>query len=422
MNYLLFIVYLIIICWWLLHLPVIKRLELDNRVIVGLFLCKVAAGMAIGWISIHYYGPGNDYWDLNDEAWKEYQLLVNNPGNYFRNIFTSDYADGYGGMFSSMNSYWNDLKGNILIKLVSVFNLFSRGDYYINSLFFNFIVFFGHVALYKLFISIFPDRKWLVIIGCFLLPSTLYFSSGMHKDGIVFLMLAVLIYCVYFALTQNKFTKKQWLFICISSIFIFLIRHYIFLAFAPALLAYVISVKTKWRPVLVFVGVYLVAGLLLFNVDALFSRIKPLEIIIAKQTEYLKLPKSDTEIGLTPLEPSLKSFASNTPESFNHLWLRPYLWEQPVKTMLPLCIELFIYQLLLLLFIFYRRKVPAPTLYTLLYFLLFFTLSIYLLTGFIVPNLGSIVRYRSIYLPLIITPLLCMINWGKLPFLSKIKI
>ncbi len=422
MNYLLFTVYLIIICWWLLRLPVIKRMGLDNRLIVALFLCKVAAGIAIGWISIHYYGPGNDYWDLNDEAWKEYQLLIHNPGNYFRNIFTSDYADGYGGMFSSMDSYWNDLKGNILIKMVSVFNLFSRGDYYINSLFFNFIVFFGHVALYKLFISIFTDRKWLVIIGCFLLPSTLYFSSGLHKDGIVFLVLSVLIYCVYQGLTQNNFTKKQWLFICISLVFIFLIRHYIFLALAPALLAWIISAKTKWKPVLVFAGVYLVTGLLLFNVDAVFSKIKPLEIIIAKQTEYLKLPKSDTEIKLTRLEPSFKSFASNTPESMNHLLLRPYIWELPVKTMMPLCAELLFYQLLLLLFIFYRRKINGPTLYTLFYFILFFTLSIFLLTGYIVPNLGSIVRYRSIYLPLIITPLMCMIKCDKMPRLSKIKI
>lgn len=421
LNYLLFAFYLFILCWLLLRVPVIKKSGLDKKTVIGLFLCKIVAGIVIGWVSIHIYGPGNDYWDLNDEAWKEYQLLIAHPGTYFSNIFTSDYPGGYGGMFSSFNSYWNDLKGNLLIKLVSIFNIFSRGDYYINSLFFNFIVFFGHVALYKIFSAIFKEKKLLVIIGCFLLPSTLYFSSGMHKDGIVFLMLSILIYCVYMALQQNKLTGKGLLFICISLFFLFLIRHYIFIALAPALLAWIISAKTKWKPVPVFATVYLFTGLLLFNIDVVFPRIKPLDIIITRQTEFLKLPNAETAIKLTPLTPTFKSFVSNTPEALNHLLLRPYIWELPVKSILPLSIELFICQLLLLLFIFYRGKNVGKANGIVTYFLVFFTISIFLLIGYIVPNLGSIVRYRSIYLPLIITPLLCMINWNRLPGFNEIK-
>ena len=193
MNYLLFAVYLVALSWLLLRIPAIKKSGIDRKVILGLFLFKIVAGIAIGWLSLHFYGSGNDYWDINREAWNEYRLLLTDPAKYFSNIFTSDYPGGYGGMFSSFNSFWNDLRGNILIKLVSVFNIFSRGDYYINSLFFNFLVFFGHVALYKLFMKIYPGRQWLVITGCFLLPSAMYFSSGIHKDGLVFLLLAVLI-------------------------------------------------------------------------------------------------------------------------------------------------------------------------------------------------------------------------------------
>ena len=138
MNYLLFVVYLVILCWLLLRTPFIKNTAINSKLLLGLFFIKVVAGVAIGWISIHIYGPGNDYWDVNDFAREEYQLLLSNPGNYFINIFTSDYQQGYGGLFSTGDSYWNDLRGNIVIKLISLFNLFSRGDYYINSLFFNF--------------------------------------------------------------------------------------------------------------------------------------------------------------------------------------------------------------------------------------------------------------------------------------------
>lgn len=419
MNYLLFAVYLILLCWLLLRIPFIKRSGISSKLVVGLFLIKVLAGIAVGWLSVHVYGPGNDYWDMNAEAWKEYQLLISNPREYFTNIFSTSYPGGYAGIFNSFNSYWNDLKGNIVIKLVSVFNIFSRGDYYINSLFFNFVVFSAHVILYKLFVNIFPHRKTLVIIGAFLLPSTLYFSSGIHKDGIVFLMLAVLIYSVHQSLQQKRFTKRRVLMICSSMVLLFLLRNFIFIALVPAMAAWVISAKTKWPAYLVFTAVYSITGLLLFNIGSVSSEIKPLEIITRKQAEYLNLPHSDTEIKLTVLQPTFKSFASNAPESFNHLLFRPYLWELPVKSLLPLNIELLVYQVLFFLFLFFRTGGGARPILPFLYFALFFVLTVFLLTGYIVPNLGSIVRYRSIYLPLLVIPLLCSVNWERLKNYKK---
>ena len=399
----------------------IKRSGINSKVIIGLFLFKIIAGIAIGWVSIHVYGDGNDYWDVNIEAWKEYQLLMTDPGKYFTNIFTSDYPGGYSGVFSSMNSFWNDLKGNIIIKLVSIFNIFSRGDYYINSLFFNFLVFFGHVALYRVFIKVYPGRSTLVLIGCFLLPSMLYFSSGIHKDGIVFLILAILIYCIYQSLQQNRFTKKYLLLISISLLLLFLIRHFIFIALVPALIAWIASVKLKQPPLKIFAIVYLVTGLLLFNINSLIKAVKPLELITQKQFDYLHLEKPKTEIGLTPLAPNFKSFAANTPEAFNHVLLRPYLLELPVKSLLPLNIELLFYQLLFFVFLFFRRRGTTDSNTPFIYFAVFFTLTIFLLIGYIVPNLGSIVRYRSLYLPLVITPLLCSIEWEKVKKTFKIK-
>lgn len=403
------------------RVPFVKRSGVSSKIIVLLFLLKIAAGIAIGWLSLHFYGTGNDYWDVNTEAWKEYQILMNDPGKYFSNIFTSGYPDGYSGFFSSVDSFWNDLKGNIIIKLVSVFNIFSRGDYYINSLFFNFLVFFGHVALYRVFTKVYPGSSTLVIIGCFLLPSLIYFSSGIHKDGIVFLMLAVLIYSVYQSLEQNRLNKKYLLLIIASLILLLLIRHFIFIALVPAIIAWIISVKFKQAPLKVFAIVYVISGLLLFNIDSLISQLKPLEIITRKQYDYMHLPGSETAINLKTLNPNFKSFASNTPQALNHVLFRPYLWELPVKSLLPLNIELLFYQLLFLAFLFFRRKETSLPNAPFIWVTIVFTLTILLLTGYIVPNLGSIVRYRSIYLPLIITPLLCSIDWDKVKNLVKIK-
>ena len=420
MNYLLFAVYLFVLCWLLLLVPFTKNAGIAGKTLLALFLFKIVAGIAIGWISIHIYGPGNDYWDVHDFALEEYQLLFTDPGKYFSNIFTSDYQTGYSGVFSSYNSYWNDLRNNLIIKLVSVFNIFSRGDYYINSLFFNFIIFFGHVTLYRLLIKIFPGREWLVIMGCFLLPSTLYFSSGIHKDGVVFLTLAILIYSIYQSLLKNKFTVKRLLLVLISLALLFLIRSFVFLALIPALFAWVLAAKVNWHARWTYLGVYLITGLLFFNIGFISERIQPMDIIIKRQTEYMKLPVAATQIQLTPLIASFKSFAGNVPEALNHSLMRPYLWEKPVMSLLPLSIELFFYQLLFLLFLFFRRKDTEPVNKPFLLFALCFCLSVFLVIGYIVPNLGTLVRYRSLYLPLLITPLICYVDWKRMAGLIKI--
>jgi hypothetical protein len=259
----------------------------------------------------------------------------------------------------------------------------------------------------------YPGRHIWVIIGCFLLPSSIYFTSGIHKDGLVFLMLAVLIFSVLQSFIKNSFSIKRIFLICASLLLIFLLRNFVFLALLPALFAWILSNRVKWRPVYIFVTVYLLCGLLVFNIDSVVEKIKPLAFISTRQAEYLKLQRAATQIELDTLQPGFKSFAGNAPQALNHALLRPYLWEMPVYSVLPLSVELFLYQFLLLLFIFFRRKDPDRSNQGFLYFAVFFTLSVFLFMGYIVPNLGALVRYRSLFLPLIITPILCCLDWEK---------
>ena len=421
LNYLLFTIYLVIFCWLLRKIAFIKNAGPGNRIILILFLLKVAAGIVIGWLSLHFYSAGNDYWDVNREGWKEYQLLWSNPHEYFTNLFRSSYPDGYGGFFDSFHSFWNDLKNNLVIKLVSVFDIFSRGNYYINSLFFNFIIFFGHVALYRLFIKIYPGKVYPAIIGCFLLPSLLYFSSGIHKDGIVFLMLAILVYAVFMSLQKKRFNFRRLAIIVMALLLLLITRNFILFALLPALIAWVLAAKTKWPAVPVFTVVYLAAGLLLFNFHTVFPAADPLATIVQKQSDYLLLPVSSTPIKLDTLHPAFSSFMHNAPQSFNHLLLRPYLMELPSPILLPMNIELLLYQILFIFFLFFRKKNNNTATDPFIIFAIFFTLTVFLFIGYIVPNIGSLVRYRSLYLPFIITPMLCQLDLERIKGAIKIK-
>ncbi|CAN5822192.1 hypothetical protein BH11BAC4_BH11BAC4_22520 [soil metagenome] len=404
MYYLLFTFYLVIGCISITKIPFIKKAGLGSRLVLMLFLIKIAAGVLIGWMSQHFYPQGNDYWGLNDAGWKEYHLMLTDPELFFKDIFVSRYENGYAGFFNSVG-YWNDLKNTLIGKLLGVCNIFSGGKYYINSLFFNFAGFFGPVALYRVFSKIYTQQKWPVIIGCFLLPSTLYFSSGIHKDLIVFTLLGIYSYALYFSV-NDRLKVGYIILLCVSLLALLFIRNFVVIAILPASVAFIICSRIKWNPLIIFAAVYTIAFLLIGSLQLAKPSFQPLNIIIHKQQDFFELPVASSQVETHVLEPTIQSFVRNAPQAIDHSFLQPYIWETPTKFLFPLAIELCLYELcFLLMLVQYKKIISLPGSFLLFGVLISFSMLIF--TGYIVPNTGSIVRYRSLYLPFLITPLLC---------------
>lgn len=410
MLYFLFALYLAGGCYLVNRIPFVKNTGLGSATIIILFILKVCAGLFIGWMSQKFYPQGNDYWNLNTAGQKEHQLLLTDPALFFKEILVSSYQNGYEGFFNAVGTYWNDLKNTMIAKLLAVFNIFSRGNYYINSLYFNFFGFFGHVALYRIFSDIYKTRKWALVAGCFLLPSTLYFSSGIHKDLIVFCMLGLFSYSLYFSL--KKGFKARYIFmLLISFTGLLLIRNFLAIAIIPASIGLVSCFYLKKNGLIIFTSVYLICFALLLLLHAIYPAIDPLQIILQRQQDFLNLPNASSQLQAITLEPTVKSFIINAPQAIANGFFRPAIWNAETRFLIPLAIEWQLYILTaLLMFIFYKKSDTTGKYF--LYWGLFVACSMILLTGYIVPNTGSLVRYRSLYLPFIITPFLWhMVNY-----------
>lgn len=405
--------YLVLFCWLLPRMGFVKKAGMDSKLVRGLFLIKALAGFALGWLSLRY--TNSDYWQQNGWGWDEYQLLLHNPGEYFTNLFRSGYAHGFDGVLDSTNSYWNDLKTNLIVKLISIFDIFSQGNYYINALFFSFIGFIGHVALYRVFIKIYPLRQWAVVIGCFLLPSMLLYSSAVHKDPIMFAAIGLLCLAVYQWQVRGRLTVKIGCTILLTLVALFLLRNLVFLAAIAALIAVAILSVTQWKPAYVFTGVYMVGVLLFFNAKHIMPFLDIPARMTEKQSYFLAYPKVQTVIAMDTLQPTALGFLRNTPQAINHALMRPYVWEGSSRFLIPIAVEFLLYQLLLVLFLLFpsRPKMERAG-QVLLLFGLFFALANLLSIGYIVNNLGAIVRYRSLYLGLLIIPLLASVNWERI--------
>lgn len=409
LSYLLFFAYLALFCWLLTRIKFITSTGLGNKLILLLFLCRISAGLLNGYINLYFYhDTDSSFFHLQGIA--EYHLLLNDPKSYFSNIFQSNYQDGYTRIFDTTDSFWNDLRSNLISKLLAVFNIFSGTNYFINTIFYNFLIFFGSAGFYKLFSVIFPGKKNTLLICLFLLPSFIYFTSGIHKDGLIFLGLGIVCVNMNYIL-ENRVTIKRALFITGGLLIILLIRNFVFLLLIPALLAWMIAGKRKHMVWQTFVILYIFFGSVFFLSGFLSSKFNLPQYVSERQIEFISLSKaSGSAINVNPLFPNFRSFLNNTPQALNHSLMRPYITEVTSILLVPAVLEILCYELLLLLFFFFRFKnsINRPF----IYFSLFFTISIYMLIGYTIPILGALVRYRSVFLPLLITPIACSINWN----------
>ncbi|MEO6681354.1 MAG: hypothetical protein ABIN48_00890 [Ginsengibacter sp.] len=417
MFYIYFICLLILICWLNTRISFFKKTGLGANLLVSLFLIRIIVAVGAYYFILHFY-PDSDSFFYHQYGIKEYQLLFSDPKEYFRNLFIDGYNSGYSGLFATKNSFWNNLGTNLLITLLSLFNIISLKSLLINTLLFNSLIFIGSIALFRVCISLFPKEKSALIAVIFLLPSALIFSSIIHKDGLILLLLSLLIYQLFFWIRDQK-KKVRLLYAFIFLILIFFIRPFILIVLLPALVAYLISEHSRFRALPVFVITYAISTILFFLSPNISPKLNLPELVSKRQAAFEEISiLGSSTIDTHILEPSFISFVKNLPQALNHVLLRPYLFEGDNILFIPFAIEILLYICLFLLFLFFRKKnVEVPSL---LYFFIFFSATMFVVIGYTIPIIGAFVRYRSIYFIFLLIPLLVSIDWGR--FKRKIKL
>lgn len=409
MNYIVFFIVLTAACCLIYRVPFIKKSGLAPRLIIVLFLFKVIIGVVQGYIN-HTYFPWSDTWGINDYSWMEYNMLLTEPSKFFREIYTSNYnGQGYNNVFGSYGSFWNDLELNLLTKGLAPFNFISRGNYYTNSLFFNFFGFFGHIALFRIFDHIYPRKIFPVLAGCFLLPGFLFFSSSIGKDNLLFTLLAMFCFALYF-FTLDGFTLKRGAWLLFFFIGIGIMRNHIAVLLIPPAIAFYTVVKTKKNPWLVYGCMSIVLLVLLFAVPAVFPSVNPAAIISQKQQDFLALGEASTQISIAPVEPNTLSLLKNFPGALLNGVFQPYIGNAGNFFMLVQALEILIFSILALWAVIIGFKNGSYTkIHPFVLFGCFFCVAVFVVNGYIVPNSNTLFRYRSIYIPLVIIPVLCNI-------------
>lgn len=413
LEHLIFAGYLILFSWLVTKTRFFIASGLSRPQLVIFFLLKVMAGILYGWVGVYYGELAQmvDTWGYHFESVQEYHLLQSSPGQFFSSIFHNSYQEGYTKFLASENSWWNDLKGTFLVKILAIFNLASMGNYYVNVIFYSFITFFGPIALYRVMKDVYPNNHLPIVMATFLVPSFIYWTAGIHKDGIIFAGIALVIYQLYFGLKEQRFPFLRVLLILIGLLLVLALRNFLVIPFIPALLAWVVASKAKAKPWVVFTAIYLLFIVLFFTARYIHPRLDFPEAVVARQQAFLKLG-GGSAVNVKLLEPTMGSFLQNTPQALSLTIIRPYLSDIRHLLSLAAAAEINFLLLLVIICLVFRKRNTSPTPF--LHFCIFFSFSLLLMIGYSVNILGAIVRYRSVVLPLLIIPVVAGANWKRI--------
>jgi hypothetical protein len=399
-------------CWFVVFkTKSIQNTSLQKKELVVLFAIKILAGFAVGIITTYLYANGTDYDTYNNLGKIETDNLLHNSNIFFTDIY-KPYLDKYGTFFFVDAHFISDLGPNIILKILGILNLATSGNYYTNAIFFNSFAFVGSVALYNAFIHIYKSQKTTLIIGCFLLPSTLFFTSGIHKDLVIFTSLCFFVNALHFSL-ETGFTPKRILILACSFLFLSMIRLHVGAVLLPIALIYFICKKYT----LSFTKISLTAITLFICSTLIVQKIKPalspIGILTKKQNEFINLGIAKTDYNYTKLNNSTIKTAIATPSAIRNAFLSPLPFEFPYLPMNLFAVEVCIYAALFLLCIFYRKKQEVTSnMFT--QFVMLFAFCMFMVIGYSITNAGSLVRYRSIYIPFLVIPMLCNIDWQRI--------
>ncbi|HEX6915825.1 MAG TPA: hypothetical protein VF145_11325 [Chitinophagaceae bacterium] len=399
MSWFIFFFYLLLFSWLITRMRFFRNSGLNRFVLVGLFTIKVAAGLAyLQFHSLPQYRQRADTWKFYERSLPETQLLKKDPVGFTTELFRNYYPTT-GGLFADKNSYWNDVKDRALVKLVAVTNVFTNSNFHADIIFFNFLFFIGLVAFYRLMRTLYRNTGWQLVAAVFLVPSFLFWCSGIHKDGLIFSALGLSFYS-FQAILEMRRRVLHVLVLVSCLLLIFVLRNYLAIVLVAALgLGGILHVFPRRR--LATVAIVLITGVAIgFSAKYIHPALDIPGQLAEKQRQFMAL-EGGSRIETRPLEPTFAGFVAALPAAIDMAFLRPHPGEAGAVSWIA-SMEIILCWLLLG-YCIYRRSACfgfAPVAVA----CVVFALITLLIIGYTVPFSGAVVRYRALVLPLLLAP------------------
>lgn len=365
---------------------------------------KIVGGLCVGWVYAQYLaaGKGADTFGFFRDGCYLADLALKNPTIYLEFFFSGkgEIQDLVTAGLSIKNP-----RAVLFSKWVSLFVLLAGKHYLAVGLYFSLLSFTAIWWLSNLLARYFPALRLLLPAAFFYFPSTLFWTSGILKEALLMASICTLLALFLKIAKQRPVLPLKIIYLLLVvfiSYNILILKYYYFAALLPSLLALYFSENSKRYKIFVFGLVYLFSLLL-----GSFSHpnLRPRKILgaVVKNNQIMtgQTENSTNLIHYPNLRPSVGSFVRHTPKAILEGWLRPYLWESGNRLKKIASVESFCLFWLTLFSLLppYRRCSPTafPPLFRLS--ILLFCLLLLLMLSLSAPNLGNLIRYKSVFMP-----------------------
>lgn len=350
-------------------------------------LIKLTAGLVVGWIFGHYYGGGDTFLFFEKAV-----LLAAEPfPTYIDHLF-------------SPSNYDTTQHPRIVFfsKLLSPLALLSGGSYWLASLYLSWISFAAFLWVAVRMGYLFPAFRSLAFV-CFLcIPTVVFWSSGILKDGLASAAFSLCIIQIISAYKGKKVSTVALLSALFSLYLLWKLKPYLLimvLGFAGLISLFQLLARASFRKKILWVVLGLFALVAVQEVHPYLTLDRlPLTLFennqsIAKNT----LPSQHTGILLDGA--TWKDVLPFIPQALHTGLLRPSLFDTLSPLAWPHRIENFLLTVLLVLSLLiafqtqpsigWRLMVPAIACIGILAMVL----------ALATPNFGTLVRYKSAFMP-----------------------
>jgi hypothetical protein len=399
---------------------------LPMRGVAGLFLVKIAAGVALWAVYTWVYTDRihADVFKYFDDSAVMYDALWSRPGDYLRMLFSVGNDNAYFDerYYKVMNHWYREYESNLandahtIIRFNAAVRLLSFGEFHVHTVFAAFLALTGMLALYRAFVDLLPGRERALMIVVFLLPSVLFWASGVIKESLLFFGMGLLMW-QFMKLLVGDIKVGGMLLLAFSAVLLFHLKFYVIVSLLPALGMLALAHRSPRTPLVLRSAVVVLACIALgLNLHHFLPGFNVLETLAVKQRDFIGLAEATTPGSFVlpeRLEPNAWSFLRQAPYAVYITLLGPLVHAGPglfgiVAALEQLALLLVIGVLLMHRLPWHRvdREMLVPV--------LTFVLLLALVIGWTTPVMGAIVRYRTPMLPFLLIATLMVLDHKKL--------
>jgi hypothetical protein len=375
------------------------------------YIIKVLAGISVGLVYTYYYTNRltADTFKFFDDSVIIFNSVYSKPYDFIRMVTginsgaaeLQPYYDRMTNWYDTFSPY-ND--NRTMIRLNAILRIFSLGYYNVHVVIVCFLSYAGIIALVKVFKRDYPTLVKKIFFVFLLLPSVLFWCSGLLKDSLVFFSVGITLLLFDRIVYHTKSGLVISLLFFISLFLLMITKFHIFLLMIPLLCGWWLSARKQWQPAITFLAVILSFTFSVYVATLINPNINLLSLLVKKQAAFFNLveiTKAGSAISIPVLEPSLLSFLINAPIGFFTSLTRPFIIDTDSMMMIFSAIE---NTLILAFGIYSITKLNLKSLASkiLPVFCFFYTATFFTLIGLVTPVLGAIVRYKAQALPFLV--------------------